>query len=168
MDDTLDPALKEAYALAKVEEIVLETLEVSHPSLETPVRLVKARKNYNLTLETEATVLFKACWFELGKASVNEEGIGELAIRIDNPRRIISDWLKQARSIAGVITITNRPYLESDTSAPQQNPPAVYTLKGASIEGTMVVCKASFADIVNKKAPSESFTRERFPSLANA
>lgn len=164
----LTDAIREAYATAPTDVVYLETLEISHPDVEETVYLVKDRQNHDLTLEGAGGVkTFEACPFRFSLPASGDNGVQELSLAVDNVDRRISDFLNTAKESLDPVTVTYRPYLASDPTTPQLNPPLVLYLTDVVITAVEVSGKATFADILNKKFPTEIYTRARFPSLAN-
>jgi len=69
---------------------------------------------------------------------------------------------------SNVTEVYYRPYLATDLTTPQLNPPLLLFLKEISVtaqNGAQGRC--TFTDIINKKFPNDYYTRTRFPSLGN-
>jgi len=166
-NSSLTAALKEAYASAPSDTVILDTIELSHPSLPAEtLYLVKAREDYDLTLEDGVTVqTFTASGFEFKLPPAGDKGVQELQIAIDNTDRVISDFLKQAKDYREPAKLVYRPYLSTDLTTPQLDPPLELNLTNVKVTVHQVTGRASFADLINKKHPLELYTRERFPSL---
>lgn len=165
----LTAALKEAYARAPSNVVYLNTLEIAHPSVASKY-IVRDRKDWNLTLEGGGGVkTFKACPFRFSLPASGDNGIQNLNIAIDNVDREISDFINTVKESVNPVSVIYRPYLSTDTTTPQMNPPLVLTLGNIVITAVQITGRASFADIINKPFPhpSEIYTRERFPSLGN-
>lgn len=165
MSNTLSDAIKEAYATAPSNEAIFETIQISHVSIAEPIYLVRNRVDLELTLETSEVVTFTGCGFGMSLPQKSDNGLQELSIAIDNTDRRISDFMAEAKNFVVPVELTYRPYLQSDTTQPQMDPPLVLYLSDVKIGLFDVTAKASFADIINKKYPSEIYTRKRFPSL---
>ena len=58
-------------------------------------------------------------------------------------------------------------YLSNDLTQPQLDPPLSLILQDVQITMLQVSGRATFADVINKKWPTEYYTRARFPSLGN-
>ena len=91
----------------------------------------------------------------------------ELSIEIDNVDKRISDFIRKASKFQAPVIVRYRPYLTSDLSEPQLDPPLELVLSDVQITETKVTGRASFADIINLPFLSERYTRRRFPSLGN-
>lgn len=166
MDNTLSEALKEAYAVAPNVR-VYETLEIRHESIEDPIYIVQDFRALTATLETSEEVIFSPVWFNFNLPTASENGRQDLTLAIDNIDRIVSDFITLAKDYATPVTIIYRPYLSTDLTQPQRDPPLTLVLQDVNINTMQVSGKATFADVVNKKWPTEYYTRARFPSLGS-
>lgn len=165
MNNSMSDAIKEAYAVAPTNIRVFETLEISHEEIESPIYLVQDFRPLTAILETDAEVTFQPVWFNFSLPAANESGRQDLSISIDNIDRQVSDFIALAKNNRTPVFITYRPFLSYDLSQPQLNPPLRLTLQDVNITLTSVSGKAIFADVVNKKWPTEYYTRSRFPSI---
>ncbi len=165
MNNSLTQAIKEAYAVATINSVAIDTIELVHPKLPASIRLVNQRQGITLTLENGETHFFDAVGFKFMLPAAGENGRQDLQISIDNVDRRISDFLDLAKEFFEPVQVIYRPYLSSDLTTPQMNPPLVLTLQDVTITQLMVQAKASFADVLNQKFPKEYYTRKRFPSL---
>lgn len=167
MNESLKEALREAYATAQSNVAILNTVEISHPLLPSgSIYLVQNLKDLVLTLEDGVTQkTFIASGFRMVLPKVTDEGLQELTITFDNIDRRITDFLEQVKESDDPVQVIFRPYLESDLTQPQLDPPLLLFLTDVTANAFEASGKASFADIINRKAPNEFYTRERFPSL---
>lgn len=165
MSDVYADAIKEAFAIAPSSKVVLHTLEIRQTGVQAAIFLVQARRNLVAFDELGVERTFLATGFQFSLPPSNEEGFRSLNIAIDDIGRRVSAFVDAAKAEEQPVEIYYRPYLSDDLSAPQMNPPLVLWLKDVQVSGPQVVGKATFMDIVNKKFPSELYTRERFPSL---
>lgn len=161
----LTDAMKEAYACAPSNDAIIETLEVRHASIADPIYLVKNRTDLTLKLEDASTVLFKGAGFGMTLPAKNNQGLQQLAIKFDNVNQEVSEFLKTAKNYKTPVQLTYRPYLESDPNTVQMDPPLVLYLSDVKINLFEVSGTANFADLLNKKFPSERYNRRRFPAL---
>ena len=167
MNTALTEAIKEAYALAPSNIVVIETLELTHPSVGGSLYMVQDRVPLTLTLETGKSVEFEPVPFRFTLPSAGENGRQELRLAIDNIDRRVSDFVNQAKDYPEPVKVIYRPYLSNDFTKPQMNPPLSLSLQQISMTVVEVSGRATFADILNKKFPSELYTRRRFPSLGD-
>lgn len=162
---TLVDAMKEAYASAPSNDAILETIEISHESIEGSIYLVRNRVDVDLRLETDEVVTFEGAAFRLSLPQTGENGLQELSLGVDNVDRRVSDFFENAKNFQTPVKCTYRPYLDSDHDTPQMDPPLVLYLSDAQVTVFEVTAKATFADVLNKKYPSLMYTRSAFPSL---
>lgn len=171
-DFTLDDALKEAYASAPAEEVILHTLEIRHPSFTEPIRVVRDYNDLSATLEDDAPenageeVTFVAVAFDFILPEVSKSTSPEIEISLDNVSGEIIAYIDAAAQTPDLIEVTYRPYLDSDTSGPQMNPPLTLVMRSVTAEIFRVRARAGYADLSNRKFPNEVYTSERFPGLS--
>lgn len=170
-DSSLQDAIKEAYASAPSDEVILFTIELRHPNFTEPLRVVRDFKNLTAYLEADAPedagqeVMFLAYPFDIQPPDTDEYGKPELTITIDNVGREVMTYIEEAVKSQDVIDVTYRLYLASDLSGPQNNPPM--TMQCTSITATpkSITMVASFPDLSSKAFPKFKYTLEQFPSL---
>lgn len=168
MNDTLSEVLKEAYTLAPKGVRYVETLTIEHPSLGADtIYLIKDTKDITCTLEDSSTHLFKKAGFRLNLPPTGDNGVQEMALQMDNTDRRITDFIKKAKEYQAPVKVTFRPYLSTDFTTPQMNPPLTLNLTDIVVTETEISGKCTFADIINKQFLTELYTRFRFPGLAN-
>jgi hypothetical protein len=174
---TYKAAIAEAYATANLDEVILDTLELRHPNFvdsngnNIAARVVRAYQNYNLTLENSApqnagqTVLFQACQFKFTLPEYGDGQVPQLQIVIDNVSRQITTYLEEASTSLTPIGVTYRPYLSTDTTGPQMDPPFSFTLSKVQVDVFQVTGTATTNDVNNWPFPYENYTPKRFPGL---
>ncbi len=165
MNDVWQEAIKESYASAPSDVIVYETLEIRQEGVQNAVYIVRAVDGITATDENGLDHDFEPAAFQVTIPPANEEGVRSLNIAIDNIDRRVSDFIDLAKSEVQPVTVIYRPYVSTDLSTPQMDPPLVLTLKDINITPLQVTGKATFMDLVNRKFPSEIYTRLRFPAL---
>lgn len=167
MPSDYSEAIKEAFATAKSDVAILDTLEISHPSLtDGSLFLVRDFSAQTLGLETGTFQEFEPAGFQIELPARDNKGIQDLSIAIDNTDRRVSDFVKRTLEFPNEsIEITYRPYLSNDLSTPQMDPPLVLYVSNVSIGVSNVTATATFADVLNKTFPSEIYTKTRFPAL---
>jgi hypothetical protein len=169
-NDAYSEAIKEAYASAPTDIVVIDTLEISHPALPGgSMWLSKTMVDYTLTLEDGVTnQLFSATGFEFKLPAAGENGLQELNIVIDNVDRRVSEFMNAVKDSKYPVKLTYRPYLSTDLTAPQLDPPLVLNVTDVKADVFKVTARATFADLLNKKHPLQMYTRARFPSLGGS
>ena len=129
------------------------------------IYIVKDRKSWDLTLETEETVTFEPVPFTYTLPTKGDAKLPELTVSICDIDRRVSSFIERARASLQPIYVTLRIYLSNDTTAPQNDPPLVLELTDSTSNKIDTTIRASVADIVNKSFPNERYTRTRFPNL---
>jgi hypothetical protein len=166
MRPDLTDAIKEAWAMAPSDVVYIETIEISHPNIDAPLRFVAGYENIEADLEDGGgTVTFEAGAFKMTLPNAGKDGIQSLQLAVDNVDRRIGEFCRLAAEFEEPVQVTYRPYLSTDLTTPQMDPPLILFLREVSVNDFQVSGRATFADIVNKKFPSQLYTRKRFPSL---
>lgn len=170
-------ALKEAYAVAPSNVVILETIELRHPAFldesnnVIALRFVNDFQDLTATLEATApmnpgqAVVFTRFAFEPELPDVNNSGPVQLKLRICNATKEILQYAREAAKTPSKLYVTYRIYLNTDTSQPHSRP---YTFVGSSVETpdiatVQLVC--SLPNLSNKKFPAENYTARRYPGL---
>lgn len=179
-NEALSQALREAYASAPVDAVIYDTLELRHPSFvddqgnASAIRVVCGFENLTATLEADApldqgeAVTFIACAFDFVLPEIRESQMPELTITIDNVSREIVRNIELAQTVLTPVSCTYRPFLSTDLSSPQMDPPLHMTLRNVTCDVYRVQAKASFFDLLNRSFPNEVYTRARFPGLVRS
>lgn len=176
-DISLEAALKEAYASAPSDVVILHTLEFRHPNFvddanqPTSIRVVLDHVDHTLRLESSAPlnpsqyVTFIRFAFDFTLPEVQNSATPEIIISMDNVSREIEDNLALAVASPYKVEVTYRPYLTTDSTTPQMDPPLTLTLTSVEADDFKVTARASYGDASNKAFPSELYTASRFPGL---
>jgi hypothetical protein len=170
-DSTLSAAIKEAYATAPAGEVILHTLEFRHQNFTTPIRVVRDFNDLTATLEStaplnpSAAVTFIAFNFEFQLPEVQHSAVPEIIISIDNVSPEIEQNLAIAVASPYPIYVTYRPFLSTDLSAPQMNPPLTLTVTHIEATDFRVTARATFGDMSNRQFPNKDYTVAGFPGL---
>ena len=167
---TLSEALKEAYASAPNDVVIISTLEIRHPAFTAPIRVVSDYVPVTAKLEASAPidagdmVTFQPFAFELSLPEMTDKGVPELGLRIDNVSREILEHIELAMPLPDKLEITYRAYLSNDlTSGPHNDPPLHLTIISVEADAMSVTAKASVVDFINKKFPNQEYDETRFP-----
>lgn len=154
---TQNEALLEAYASVPPTEKVYETVEINHPSFESPVYIVaNVGDDMDFTLENPdsppAPTTFAACPLNVGYPEQREGQAPSCKVTIDNVNRELVPQIRAALGVRAYITITYREFLGSDTSEPAYGPIEFVLsnvqMVAASLTGTVVV-----KNLQNKQFP---------------
>ena len=171
-DPALSQALKEAFASAPAGTVILDTLEIWHPTFDEPIRVVRDHADLTARLEAGAPrdggkrVTFAALAFEFSPPPVDTAPVPEITVTLDNVGSDITDALEGAAISQQVIEITWRPYLSTDLNGPHMDPPITMTLTDVEADTMRVTGRARMLDAGNKSFPSITYTAQRFPGLA--
>lgn len=169
-DPTLSAALKEAYASAPADVVVLHTLEFLHPSFSLPLRVVRNYTSVTATLEASApvgggtAVTFSPFAFDFKLPPAGESSVPEIEITIDNVGSL-TVFFDQAANSTTPVTMIYRPYLSTDLSQPHMNPPLQMSLRSVSCDMFRVTAKAGFGDLGTRRFPALLYTAKTFPGL---
>ena len=177
-DSTLQQAIREAYASAPSDDLLLETLELAHPAFTDDagqpdsVRVVLAQDDQWLTLEPGApvkggqSVRWIAMAFELLRPETGPGGAPEMEVVLDGVSREIVQQLDAAMSEPQPIRVTYRAYLASDPSGPQNDPPLSLTLISVEAGVHQVRGRAALSNFANRAFPGVDFRASDHPALA--
>ncbi len=177
-DPSLSQAIKEAYAAAPANVVILHTLELRHPAFvddagnPTAIRVVRdyadltARLEASAPLDAGMMVTFIALAFDLSLPPIDTAPVPEITVTLDNVTREIVRHLDAAAVSQNKIEITYRPYLSTDLEGPQMDPPITLVLTEVEANALQVTGRARMLDIGNKTFPAETYTAKRFPGLA--
>lgn len=158
-------AIKEAFALATANVVILETLEFVFAPTSDRILIVNNNVDIVATLETDEVVTFKAVGVKIKLPARNQDGFQDLTIAIDNTNFEASAFLEKTLDYDDPVICYYRPYLANDLSMPQIDPPLTLYITDADIKSEVVTVRASFADFLNKPFLSERYTRNAFPAL---
>lgn len=170
-DETLSAALKEAYASAPTNDVLLHTLELRHSAFDQPIRVVLDHVDHMLTLEAGAptnpgtSVNFVGFAFELTLPEMSDSGVPELSIRIDNVDRAIIANIELSMQTPEQIEVTYRPYLASDPATCQMDPPMTLQINHIEADVSSITARCTFGDMSNRTFPGQVYTIARFPGL---
>ncbi|MCM8530662.1 MAG: DUF1833 domain-containing protein [Lentisphaeraceae bacterium] len=179
-NDNITEALKEAYAVAPTNDVILDTLEFRHSSFidETnspfALRFVRDYASHDLGIEVGAplnsgeTKEFIACAFDVIQPPEEDAPAPELTIELDNIGRPILQYIDQAVISENQIEVTYRPYLLSDPSGPQQIIPVTFIVKSISMSLTKIIVKCSPKRIGERPFPTKEYSLDEFISLASS
>ncbi|MGO4154336.1 DUF1833 family protein [Cupriavidus sp. YAF13] len=174
---TIKQALAEAYASAPVSEVIIDTLEIRHPSFvdddgnPTAIRICRDRLDFAAYLEAGAPmnagqlVTFLAVPFDFTLPALAEGKVPTLKIVVDNVDRSITAAIERAYQQSDPIQTTYRPYLVSDPSGPQMNPPPNMVLSRVTVDVFKVAGTATLNDVHNWPFPGRVYNPADFPGL---
>lgn len=161
----LNQAIREAYVNAPADVVILNTLEVTHPSFAAPIYLISNFSEVRATLENGNEVLFRPYAFTLTLPEDSDKPSSGLALKIENVTREMVDSIEKVVDSRDPIIVVYRPYLSDDLSTPQYTPPLRMELSGISASSRTIVAKAQFGELGNIKFPNKDYEIDEFPQL---
>lgn len=174
---SLEQALKEAYASAPQDRVIFDTLELRHPKFvddggqPTAIRVVIGYENITARLESDAPlnpgsyVDFIAGAFRFALPGFEEGQVPRLKITLDGVSQEIVAHLEAAMADPVPIEVTYRPFVSTDLSKPQMDPPIHMELAGVNVTGIQVTGTATLSDVHNFGVPATKYLATRFPGL---
>lgn len=175
---TITEALAEVYASNPQDEVVLDTLELRHPSFiddtgnPAPIRVVADYNDLTATLEADAplsagqSVTFIAMAFQFTLPSMEEGQAPQVDIVLDGASAEIIGHLESAVTQTAQIEVTHRRFLASNPAAgPQDGEPLTLYIASAKATLTQVTATATLTDINNCPFPSRVYRPDDFPGL---
>lgn len=176
-DPSVTLAMKEAYTLAPADEVIIHTLELRHPAFTAEngspdsIWVTVEENAVAATIEAAApvrggqVVTFVSFPFRFRLAPIENSAGQELEVAIDNVDRRIVENLDAAAAYGAKIQMCYRPYLASDLTAPQMDPPPVYTLSQVKVDPLTVTARARIDIDLNGAFPRHLYTATEFPAL---
>ena len=155
--------LEVVYASAPTDQVIIHTLEIKHPSIDT-IRICADYADHEVTLEDASVVTFEQSGFDIELPNKDTSGNQVLTFAVSNVDGVAQAALDTALEAGGQITITYRAYLSSDLTTPAQ-PPTVMTLIGATFQAGTVQLKASYFDLLNTAWPRMRYTSDFSPAI---
>jgi len=174
---SLEQALKEAYASAPQDRVIFDTLEVRHPNFidesgqPTAIRVVIGYEDIHARLESDAPlnpgeyVDFIAGAFGFALPGFREDEVPQMKITLDGVSQEVIGHIEAAMQDPVPIEVTYRPYISTDLSAPQMDPPINMELAGVKVQGMLITGTATLSDVHNWPFPAEKYLPSRFPGL---
>jgi hypothetical protein len=171
-------AAAEAYAIAPVDRVMVDTIELLHSSFigddgyPDSVRVACNTEDLLATIEDgapmhagqEVTFIGLPVVPKLPEEGENgQDPVFEFFI--DNVSEMVSRQLDLAVETLEPIIVIYREYASDDTSGPTHLPTLKLELRKVDVDDTRVTATAAFADSVNRKFPGSVYD-ERYPGLS--
>lgn len=173
---TLQAALEEAWASAPDDVIVLETLEIMHDTLTTPIRLVrwpvvdsqpvifKLRLEATAPIDGGEVVEFIGAPFEITLPDQEMGTIGSFTISIDGVDDLLDEYMRNAALSGGVISAVFREYIKEMAD---EGPGTVWSgieLSSPRVEGMTFVVEGAVLNWM-QRAYGSLYTAMQYPGL---
>ena len=172
-DPALTEALREAYASAPTDAVILHTLEIWHPAFSVPIRVVNdaapldARLEATAPRDAGAVVTFAAFAFEVTPPEQTPSGVPVLGLALDNVSSEITAQLELAAASRERVRVIYRAFLaDAALDGPETDPPMELTLTSASANLFRVTGQAGFPDLLNRRFPKLEYDLDSYPGLA--
>ena len=177
-DPTLDDAIREAYASAPSDEVILDTLELRHPTFiedgqPVAIRVVRNHQDIVARIEDDApmnagqAMAFKGVAFELRLAPIETVAVPEMELAIDNVSTELMKHLDAAVQDPNPIACTYRPYLASDPLTPRMEQPPSFELRDVKASVMRVTGRCRVGMDLQRAFPHPVYTTSAFPGLVN-
>ena len=155
--------LETVYASSPTSEILISTLEISHPAIDT-VYVCGGFEDISAQTESGMTVNFIAGAIDVSLPARDSTGQQHLMFAIDNVMGTVQRTIDAIINAGGQATLTYRQYLHSDLSQPA-DPPLVMAIVGGFLKGGTAQIRASYYDILNTAWPRKRYTNAFAPGL---
>lgn len=174
-DHNLTKALQEAYASANPNKRIIDTLQLSHPSFDKTVYVVKDYRPDDLnedglqkmtaTIETGEEVDFLCFSFDFSVPDTDTSPVPEMSLTIDNISRELMNPLRQASQSNDDIIIRYRAYTEDNLNKPALISPITLIMREVKITcfNIIAVCRAK--TIGNNMFPSKKYNINDYMGL---
>lgn len=165
---SLSEAYAEAVASAPVDQVIINTYEITHPTFEDRILIVNDFQPFQATLETGEEVEFQPCPVLVTSPEQSENGASpSINVQIDGVSGILAERLDAAMLTSDKIGIIERVYVSTDTSAPATIPPLSLVLQDVEVNETSVTGTAAYDDPVNRGFPSKDYNIREYPGLSS-
>lgn len=162
---SMSQAFAEAAAHANVDLVLLDTFEINHPLLASPVRLVA---NYvPLIAGTEAgSFEFAPCAFDIQMPEQSTATPGKMTITIPGMSSVAAMLLDQASQSDQPPTLTHRVYDAADPTAPATTTPIALDITAAKVTETQVELTCGVPSSPNRPFPRLTYKRAEYRGLS--
>lgn len=171
-DPVLSAALKEAYAIARTDEVIYHTIELWHPAFTAPIRVVRDYVAIDARIEAGAArdagliVPFTPYAFNVVPPDQSATALPRSTIEIDNVSREIQAQIDAAVMQGDPVTMIYRTYLSGElTVGPENDPPLEMELISIGANPVRITATAGFANLLDRRFPALDYELETFPGL---
>lgn len=159
-------AIAEAYAVAKTNAVVINTLEITHQAWAAPILITNTGSDFSAFDENNVYKTFINTGFDLGRTEKDDQGRVGITVQLDNTSRTIKTLIDQAIESNEYPIITFRVYLSSDITQPAEYP-LVLRVESSTASLLTISLKCSNDDDINRQFPRQEFDYKaaNFPGL---
>lgn len=165
---TITDELKELYSSSGA-DVIVHTLEFNHTSWPGPFYIVRGFEDFSANLEDSGpVVVFQKFAFNIQGPNKDVMGSQTLKINVDSVSTELVDLLELAIVDTNnvPIEVKFRIYLESDTTAPQNDPPLKLWMRKVTVDNFKVSGQAELVNLANRVFPNVKYG-PHFKSLLN-
>ena len=157
--------LRRVFASAPAEEVIIETLQLSHSRFSKTWYLSSNVSAFDAKLESGVDAHFQPLPFTVKLPASDAQGGQLLDISIANAGQEMVDEIEAAATEPHErIEVIYRVYLQSDKTMPQ-NLPLKLSLDAVAMTDEAIRATAGRSDVLNFKFPSTVYTSDKFPGL---
>jgi hypothetical protein len=158
-------ALRRVFASAPADEVIIETLQMSHSRFSKVWYLSANASAFDAFLENGSNVTFQPLPFAVKLPASDAQGGQLLDISIANAgQEMVAEIEAASLAPNERIEVVYRVYLESDKTAPQ-NLPLRLSLDHIAMTDEAIAGQAGRSDVLNFKFPSMVYSADKFPGL---
>lgn len=161
-------AMAEAYATQPAGEVIIDTLELDHPTFDEPVRIatgVQEDITLPLTLGGD-TALFRALQISLTLPGMDADGPTPAKVRIDNVSSLLLPYIRAAIQSTDPISVVYRGYTTSDLTQPGDVIEDL-ELRDVSLSPSWAEGTLTFKQVELQAFPLATYDEEHYPTLQN-
>ena len=154
--------LEQVYASGG--DTIIYTLELACTAWDAPILLCEGFEDQHCITEDGRPLTFMASGIAVALPKKTNSGAQNLTFAIDNVTGEAQRKIDAALEAEKKVFITLRTYLDSDRTAPAENPYRAVVL-GGKIKGASVQITAGFFDVINTAFPRDLYTVNFAPGI---
>lgn len=169
----MSEAQAEAMAVAPITRAMLYTVELWHPQLTAPVRIVADHAELVAALEQDApvdggdTVRFVALPIGIQLPEESDSAAApSIEVWIDGVSSTVAGELDACVETLDPIRMIVRVYASDDLTGPAQLPPLVMDVVDVALDETRVTVAAAYSDPANRAFPAKTYSQAEYAGLA--
>lgn len=155
--------LSELYA-SNGPEVILPTIELQCAAWEDEIVLVADNNDHTITTEDQRTLTALATGMNVALPKRDATGAQSLVFAIDNVRSQAAARVRSAVRQQETVRLIYREYLNTDLSAPA-NEPLRFNVKSYRAREEHVEVTAVLFDLIDMRWPRDLYTSENAPGL---
>jgi len=145
-------------------DAIIRTLELTCDAWAEPVFICNGFEDVIAVTEDARTVTFIAANIDIALAAKNNKGNQTLAFAVDNTTGEVSQRIDQAIASNARVTAIYRTYLNTNLTAPAENP-YVLTVLGGTLQGQEAQLETGYFNMIGVAWPRALYTVNYAPAL---